>query len=97
MWRGNATQIVAHGQTDVKILGFFLIRIVGGGVQMVKLGTSATSRPTVPAPSDYEGGEFGGGNRTTRREPAPVPLCPPQIPHDLTGPEPWSPRWEASE
>jgi hypothetical protein len=23
------------------------------------------------------------GNRTTRRKPAPVPLCPPQIPHDL--------------
>jgi hypothetical protein len=24
------------------------------------------------------------GNRSTRRKPAPVPLCPPQIPHDLT-------------
>jgi hypothetical protein len=23
-------------------------------------------------------------NRSTRRKPAPVPLCPPQIPHDLT-------------
>jgi hypothetical protein len=23
------------------------------------------------------------GNRNTRRKPAPVPLCPPQIPHDL--------------
>jgi hypothetical protein len=23
------------------------------------------------------------GNRSTRRKPAPVPLCPPQIPHDL--------------
>jgi hypothetical protein len=26
-----------------------------------------------------------GGNRSTRRKAAPVPLCPPQIPHDLTG------------
>jgi hypothetical protein len=26
----------------------------------------------------------GRGNRSTRRNPAPVPLCPPQIPHDLT-------------
>jgi hypothetical protein len=36
---------------------------------------------------EYEG--FGGmrtgrGKRSTRRTPAPVPLCPPQIPHDLT-------------
>jgi hypothetical protein len=34
-------------------------------------------------------GEIGGmrigrGNRSTRRKPAPVPLCPQQIPHDLT-------------
>jgi hypothetical protein len=26
----------------------------------------------------------GRGNRSTRRKPAPVPLLPPQIPHDLT-------------
>jgi hypothetical protein len=26
----------------------------------------------------------GRGNRSTRRKPAPVPLCPPQIPHNLT-------------
>jgi hypothetical protein len=37
----------------------------------------------------YECGAFGGmrigrGNRTTRRKPAPVPLCPLQIPHGLT-------------
>jgi hypothetical protein len=39
----------------------------------------------VPAPSDYDDGEIGGmigrGNRSTRRKPAPVPLCPPQTPH----------------
>jgi hypothetical protein len=27
---------------------------------------------------------IGRGNGSTRRVPAPVPLCPPQIPHDLT-------------
>jgi hypothetical protein len=26
----------------------------------------------------------GKGNRTARRKPAPVPLCLPQIPYDLT-------------
>jgi hypothetical protein len=28
------------------------------------------------------GMRIGRGNRSTRRKPAPVPLCPPQIPHD---------------
>jgi hypothetical protein len=37
---------------------FFLIRIVGGGVQMGPLGTSATEWPIVPAPSDNVDGEF---------------------------------------
>jgi hypothetical protein len=30
------------------------------------------------------GMRIGRENRTTRRKTAPVPLCPPQIPHDLT-------------
>jgi hypothetical protein len=64
----------------------FLIGIVGGGVQLGPLDTTATNRPIVPAPGDYDDGEIGGmkigrGNRSTRRKPAPVPLCPPQIPH----------------
>jgi hypothetical protein len=50
------------------------------------LGTAATNRPIVPAPGDYDDGEIygimiGRGNRSTRRKPAPVPLCPPQTPH----------------
>jgi hypothetical protein len=28
--------------------------------------------------------KIGRGNRSTRRKPAPAPLCPPQIPHDQT-------------
>jgi hypothetical protein len=30
------------------------------------------------------GMRIGGANRRTQRKPVPVPLCPPQIPHDLT-------------
>jgi hypothetical protein len=38
----------------------------------------------VPVPGDCEDGEFGGmkigrENRSTRRKPAPAPICPPQI------------------
>jgi hypothetical protein len=58
---------------------------VGRGFQLGSLGTAATKRPIVLAPDDYDDGEFGGiigrGTRSTRRKPAPVPLCPPQTPH----------------
>jgi hypothetical protein len=53
---------------------------------------SATNWPIVPAPDDDdECGAVGGmiigrGNRSIRRKPAAVALCPPQIPHDLTWP-----------
>jgi hypothetical protein len=64
--------------------GFDLIGIVGGGVQLGPLDTAATNRPIVPAPGDYDNGETGRmsgrGNRSTRRKPAPVSLCPPQTP-----------------
>jgi hypothetical protein len=30
------------------------------------------------------GMNIGRGNQSTRRKPAPMPLCPPQIPHDQT-------------
>jgi hypothetical protein len=61
-----------------------LIGILGGGVQLGPLGTAATNRPIVPAPHEYDeeiGGMTGRENRSTRRKPAPVPLCPPQTPH----------------
>jgi hypothetical protein len=65
---------------------FFLISIVGGGVQLGPLSTAATNRPIVPAPGDYDDGEIGGmmisrENRSTWRKPTSMPLCPPQIPH----------------
>jgi hypothetical protein len=62
------------------IILHFLIGIVGGGVQLGPLGTAA-----LPALGDYDDGEIGGmigrGNRSTRRKPAPMLLCPPQSPH----------------
>jgi hypothetical protein len=64
---------------------FFLIDIVEGGVQLGPLGTATTNRRIVLAPGDYDDGEIGGmigrGNRSTRRKPAPVQLCPPLTPH----------------
>jgi hypothetical protein len=69
-----------------KLTYFFLIGIVGGGVQLGPLGTAATNRPVVPAPGDYSDVEIGWmmtgkGNRCTRRKPDPAPLCPPETPH----------------
>jgi hypothetical protein len=61
-----------------------IIAIVGSGVQLGPLGTAATNMPIVPAPGDYDdeaGRMIGRGNRSTRRKPATVPLCPPQTPH----------------
>jgi hypothetical protein len=74
----------------------------GGGVQLGPLGTPTTNMPIVPAPGDYDDGEIGGmmigrGNRSTRRKPAPAPLCPPQTPHALPGRELGPLRWEASD
>jgi hypothetical protein len=68
---------------------FFLNSHSGGWSPNESTGTSATEWPIVPAPGDYDDAEFGGikidrGNRSTRRKPAPAPLCPPQIPLDQT-------------
>jgi hypothetical protein len=55
-------------------INYFFIDIVGGGVQLGPLGTTATDRPIVPAPGDCDDGEIGGmigeGNRNTQRKPA---------------------------
>jgi hypothetical protein len=80
----------------------FLIRILGGGIQLVPLGNAATNRPIVPTPGDYDYGEIGGmmiggGNQSIGRKPAPVPLCPPQTSHALPGLERGLPWWEVSD
>jgi hypothetical protein len=56
---------------------------------MCLLGTSATNRPIVPAPDDRLVWNIclnanWQAKQSTTRKPAPVPFCPPQIPHDLT-------------
>jgi hypothetical protein len=68
---------------------FFLVSL--GGVRLSPLGASATVgilyQPRMIDDDDYGavgGMRIGWGYRSTRRKPAPVPLCPPQIPHDLT-------------
>jgi hypothetical protein len=55
---------------------------VGGGVQLGPLGTPATDWPIVPAPGDYDDGEFGG--MEIGRGGENPPLSPPQIPLDKT-------------
>jgi hypothetical protein len=61
------------------------------GVRLSPLGTAATTgllyQPQVIGDGDcgaVGGMRIGRGNRSTRRNPAPVPLRAPQIPHDLT-------------
>jgi hypothetical protein len=68
---------------------FFFSLVSLGGVRLSPLGTSATvgllhqSRMIDDDYGAVGGMRIGRGNRSTRRKPAPVPLCPPQFPHDL--------------
>jgi hypothetical protein len=63
------------------------IIIIISGVGLSPLGTAATSgllyKPQMIDEDDCEavdGMKNGRGNRSTRRKPAPAPLCPPQNP-----------------
>jgi hypothetical protein len=67
------------------------ISVSCGGVILSPLGTSATvwllyqTRMIDDDECEAVGGmRIGRGNRSTQRKPAPAPLCPPQIPHNLT-------------
>jgi hypothetical protein len=66
------------------------------------MGDQLVARPLLSAPGDCDDQEVGGmngfgrGNRSTRRKPAPTPLCSPQIPLARPVGEPGPPRWEAS-
>jgi hypothetical protein len=64
--------------------------IILSGVRLSPLGTVATTdllyQPQMIDDGDcgaISGMKTGRGNRSTRRTPAPMPLCPPQISHDL--------------
>jgi hypothetical protein len=61
-------------------------------VSLSPFGTSATNWPIAPAPDDDDDDDecgavgrmrIGRENRSTLRKPAPVPLRPPQIQHDM--------------
>jgi hypothetical protein len=86
------TSLLIESQACLKFINnlIFNLLIVGGGVQTGSIGTAAIYCPLVPAPGDCEDGElFGGmkigrGIRSTRRKPAPAPLCPPKFPLDQT-------------
>jgi hypothetical protein len=75
---------------------FFII--IPSGVRLSPLGAAATTGLLYQPQMLYDGDcgaigvmTIGRGNRSTRRKPVPVPLCPPQIPHDLT----WAQTWAA--
>jgi hypothetical protein len=68
-----------------------IIIIILSGMGLSPLGTAATTgllyQPQMIDDGDcgtVGGMKIGRGNRSTRRKPVPVPLCPPQSPHDLT-------------
>jgi hypothetical protein len=74
------------------VISFFAF-IILSGVRMSPLGTAATTdllfQPKMIGVHDGECGEIGGmlidrGYRNTRKNSAPAPLCPPQLPHDQT-------------
>jgi hypothetical protein len=69
----------------LRLSAFFFLNFHSGEWNQGPLDTAATYWPIVLALGDYDNGEIGGmigrGNRSTRRKPAPVLLCPPQTPH----------------
>jgi hypothetical protein len=81
------TCILAAEADDLSLSEFclaFFFNLCGG-----TLGTAATTgllyQPRTIGDGDCReiaGMKIGRGNRSTRRKPAPAPLCPPQIPHD---------------
>jgi hypothetical protein len=80
----KSNDLIRTRTRDLPACFFFVIGIVLVGVQVGPLGTAANNRPIVPAPGDYDGefsGMIGTGNRSTLRNPVPVPHCPPQTPH----------------
>jgi hypothetical protein len=95
----NLHRILIYGKTKADALPKALhgntkaCGIVGSSPNSVHSATVVIYRPIVPAPGDYDDGEIGGmmigrGNRSIRRKPAPVPLCPPQTPHACPGANP---------
>jgi hypothetical protein len=71
--------------------------VIFSGVKLSPLGTAATTgllyQPQRTDDGDCEEisrMKFAREHRSTRRKPVPVPLFPPQIPHDLTRARTWA-------
>jgi hypothetical protein len=66
--------------TQIQLIQFFLIGIVGCAVQFGPLGTAATNKPTVPPPGHYDDGKIGGITTCRKQKYADkaalVALCP---------------------
>jgi hypothetical protein len=79
-------EIWPHNLTIWTIVSFW------GRVRVSPLGTSATVWPLIPGPGDKwwwmwssrSNENWQGKPKYSEKKPASVPLCPPQIPHDLT-------------
>jgi hypothetical protein len=86
-WRRH---VPAKPRLTLNVLHCFIFpKIFLSGARLSSLGTAATTvllyQSQMIDGGDYEaigGIKIGRGNRSTRRKPAPAPLCPPQILHD---------------
>jgi hypothetical protein len=90
---------------SVRIFGFcdFFFTFAWWGMEskLGPLGTSATEWPTVPAPGDYDDGEFGGikigrGNRVLGENLSQRHFVHHKSCLTRAGYEPGPPRWEAT-
>jgi hypothetical protein len=87
----------------MKLSVLFRLLDLGESAGLLGRMISSSQGLCVSAPCDCEDGEicgmkgFGSRNLSTRRKPAPTPLCPPQIPLARPEHEPGPPRWEASD
>jgi hypothetical protein len=87
------------GRTDGKprVTSLIVFLVSWGGVRLSPLRTSATKWPIVPAPDDRwwlwsnRWNENWQGKPKYSEKTCPMPLCPPQIPHDVT----WARTWAA--
>jgi hypothetical protein len=85
----DSLTVIAGRTSEFPSLCIFIIIL--RGVRLSPLGTASTTGQLYQLrmidDGDYaaiSGIKIEKGNQSTRRKPTPVPLFPPQIPHDLT-------------